>query len=214
MNAGLVRLHSAARLSIALVLALGATALAAGTASAEGAPADGFSFTAMLIKTPLWVWALLVVLIYVSARATQERTVSLVGYVVFPLIMVLFSLSALSTTRMGLTTATATIVGALVGIAAGAALERRFAPARLGGGHLRLQGEWTTLLVIAVIFTVRYASNVIIAVNKPLAATQLFQVSVCLVSALMAALLGTRMVLRLRTAYGAPAADTPPETAG
>jgi hypothetical protein len=211
MGSRLVRLRQVVRLCEAFTLALGANGLLARTASAEGAPADGFSFGEMLLKTPLWVWALLVVLLYVGARATRERTVGLVGYVVFPTLMVLFSLSSLSATRMGLSTAATVVFGVLVGVGAGAWLERRFAPASLGGGHLRLPGEWTTLLVILVIFGVRYASNVVIAVNKPLAATLLFQVSICLVSALMAALLATRLALRLRTAYGAHAGEADPK---
>jgi hypothetical protein len=187
-----------------------AAGLSAAPAMAANPPSGDLTIGSIISGTPAWVWVLLIVLLYFGLRATQARTLGFFGYVIFPVIMVVLSINALSLLRLDAANGATIAVGAVLGIIAGTLLERRFAPTPLGNGRLHLAGEWTNLITVLVVFAVRYATGVIQAVDLPLTASPGFQVAVGIISALVAAMLLARIILRLRVAYGpkAPASES------
>jgi len=80
-------------------------------------------------------------------------------------------------------------------------LERRHGATRLDRGRVRLPGEWTSLVVVLVVFLTRYAKAVIANVDPALTVSDGFEFTSAAVSGFFAAMLLSRAVMRLRVAF-------------
>ena len=117
-----------------VALATGA-ALAAATPvaarAAEPGTVEGVSVLAIASHTPAWVWLVLAALIWLGLARTRDREVGLRGLVLFPLILAASAVSNLIGGGLAAAMLGGLGIGALLGLAAGIALERRHAATRL-----------------------------------------------------------------------------------
>lgn len=154
----------------------------------------------IIAHTPTWVWAALVLVIWLGFRRAQDREVTTSRLVLFPLIVVVLALSGLVHAGMGPATLEGFGVGVLAGGFAGVALDRRNAAVRLASGRLFLKGEWTSLAVVVAIFVSRYVTTVVSTLDPATAAGGAFQFVTALVSGFFCAMMVVRTGLRLRVA--------------
>jgi hypothetical protein len=152
----------------------------------------------IIAHTPFWVWLILLFLIWRGLGSTVSRDAGLTRLLLMP--SVLLCLTLWSVLSSGLSTAilAGLILGVLAGVAAGLVLERRNPATNLGNGRIRLPGEWTTLMVILVVFATRYIRIVTGIMAPDLAASAPFLIVMGAFSAFNTAMLLTRTALRLR----------------
>ncbi len=162
------------------------------------------SFLAIVAHTPVWVWAVLLLVLYLGFQRTRDRTTSIGRLLLLPGVMAILALSNLVSADWS--AAPAIAVGIAVGVVGGFLLEREGATRRLPDGRVWLRGEWASMLQVLVVFAVRYASAVVAAVNPDLAASPSWHLGTAFVSAGLAALFVARTTARLRAYYAAPAA--------
>jgi hypothetical protein len=155
----------------------------------------------IVTHTPTWVWFVFAGLVWFSLKRTQDRIVAVPRLLVFPIIVIAIEAYGLAETGLTVATGEGLLLGAVAGAGAGFLLERRNAAARLDDGRLLLKGEWTSLLLVVVIFATRYASAVIANIDPATAAGDSFHFVVALLSAFFALVMLTRTALRLRVAF-------------
>jgi hypothetical protein len=190
-------LHPATISSLAVATSI-ATTLPARAADATGEPSSGAYLVAIVSHTPLWVWAVLAGLIWLGVKRTQPREVGLSGLVVLPLVLVMLSLFNLATSGQPFQCLAGAGIGALLGLASGLALERRYAATPLGNGRLLLRGEWSSLVLVLAVFIVHYVGNVLAVTDPELTHSDGFALVTGGLSGMFAAMLICRTVLRLR----------------
>lgn len=134
----------------------------------------------ILNHTPVYVWAILALLVYRGMLATRERDVAVRKLLIIPLVMLALSLQGI-TSKFGMGLAP------LAAWAAGAAVLAltiwRFGSPRISAGAeaatVRVQGSWAPLAMMMAIFFAKYAVAVTLAVKPQAAQSALFMVSVC-----------------------------------
>jgi hypothetical protein len=163
------------------------------------------TITTVVIHTPIWVWPLYALLLFLGLQRTRDSTVSLPRMLILPVVVVL--LAVFSFIVAGPTALPAIVSGLVVGGTLGWQLERDGATRRLPGGKLWLRGEWWTFSQILVVLISRYVTNVVAAMDPALAADLSWRLgTLFLSSALSAAFLG-RTVARLRVYFATPSAN-------
>ena len=158
---------------------------------------------AILANTPVWVWAVLLIIVYTGLRRTRDRIVTAPRLVIMPLIILALAVSNLATAAASGTGMLGAAIGLLAGIAAGVAIEGRAGAERVSQGVLLIKGEWVSFVVVLAIFLVRYVSIVVSTVDPMLAAGDAYHFVTALLSGFFAALTLARTGLRLRLAYAA-----------
>lgn len=117
--------------------------------------------------TPLWVWALLALLLALGLSQTRSRRVQPVRLLILPLVLLVLGLSSMSA---------AVTAQPVVGLVWAAALLASLAwavrmkpPAGThwdaAAGRLHLAGSWMPLVIIVVIFLLRYTAAVSLAMH-------------------------------------------------
>lgn len=154
------------------------------------------SLPSILVHTPLWVWAVLALLVALGLQRTRDRIVTIWRTLMLPAVMTVLALSGL--VGGGVSTLPATLAGLAAGFFAGTRLEGEGSARRLPDGRLWLRGEWWSLAQILVIFALRYAINVIAVVDPALASAGLYRQMTALLSGFLAALFIGRSAARLR----------------
>lgn len=163
----------------------------------------------ILLHTPSWVWLLLAALLWRGYAMTRAQTVTQSRLVVLPLVFVVLSLN-------GVISIFGPQPGTLLCWLGGLALsayetQRHGAPkGAVYVAHSRsyeLPGSWVSLLLIVLIFTVKYSVGVQLALHGQLRQAELF---VLLVSAIYGALSGVFLgrALRLRHLQREPMVTT------
>lgn len=156
---------------------------------------------AIFANTPIWVWAVLLVIVLSGLRRTRDRVVTTPRLVIMPLIILGLAVSNLATAAASGIGLTGAAIGILAGIAAGVAIEGRAGAERVRQGVLLIKGEWVSFVVVLSIFLVRYISIVVATVDPVLAAGDAYHFVTALLSGFFAALTLARTGLRLRLAY-------------
>jgi hypothetical protein len=147
------------------------------------------TITTVVSHTPIWVWPLYALLLFLGLQRTRDSTVSLPRMLILPLVVVLLAIFGFIVA--GPTALPAILLGLLVGGTVGWLLERDGATRRLPDGKLWLRGEWWTFSQILVVFTSRYVTNVVAAMDPALAADVSWRSATLFLSfALSAAFLG------------------------
>jgi hypothetical protein len=135
----------------------------------------------VLSRTPPWVWAILAVLVALGLKQSRDHGVTRARLVAQPL--ALCALSLVSTaSAFGLQARP--LAGWALGLALGLLLNRTLALPRqvqaLTGGRWAIGGSWAPLVLLMLIFWLRYAVAASLAVSPGLAQAGLFVLAACL----------------------------------
>ena len=137
-------------------------------------------FIQIITRTPIWVWAILILLLWVGLKQTLPRNVSLRRITVLPLVMVGLSLA-------GVFSAFGSGMNALLAWGAGAAISaavvmqrnlRQATQYNAWTQQFQLPGSWTPLVLMMGIFITKYAVGVTLAMQPDLAGNAMFSQSV------------------------------------
>lgn len=134
----------------------------------------------ILVKTPVYVWAILAFLIYRGVIAARDRDITITRMLVIPLLMLALALQSVAG-QFGLVSA------AMAAWAAGTALvalqRQAFGRSMLipgaGAGKLRIRGSWMPLAVMLAIFVLKYALAVLLAIRPHMADDLVFGATAC-----------------------------------
>jgi len=151
----------------------------------------------IVIHTPIWVWPLLALLIWRGLRNTQPRETDMGGPILLPLLLSVLSAHGLLTGAFTAMVALGLVLGGAAGVATGRRLESRHPAQLVAPGRLLLPGDWTSLAIILVAFCLGYGRAVLGAVQPAALANPMVQLSSTTITAFIAAVLLTRMVMRL-----------------
>ena len=155
------------------------------------------SLADIVTHTPVWVWGLLALLIWRGLRATQPREADLRGLVMLPLILLALSLYGLATGPMTGMVGLGLLLGIGLGVVAGMALEARHPAIPVAPGGLQLAGEWTSLMTILVMFSLRYVRSVLDAVQPEALANPVVHLASTGIGVFVTTVLLTRTAQRL-----------------
>ncbi len=151
--------------------------------------------------TPIWVWPLYGLLLFLGLQRTRDSSVSFIRVLILPVVVA--RLAILSFIGAGLNGLPIALIGLVAGGAAGWQLEGRGATRRLADGRIWLRGEWLTIAQIVAVLVFRYATNVVSAMNPMLNANPTWHFSTLLISAGLSGLFLGRTAARLRVYFTA-----------
>jgi hypothetical protein len=150
----------------------------------------------IIIHTPIWVWALYALLLFLGFQRTRDSTVSLLRVLILPVVVALLAMSTFISAGLG--ALPAILLGLVIGSTAGWQLERDDATRRLPDGGLWLRGEWWSFAQLVLVLIFRYVTNVVTAMNPVLNADLTWHFGTLFVSAALSALFLGRASARLR----------------
>ena len=159
----------------------------------------------IVLHTPVWVWPLFALLLFLGWQRTRDSSVALWRMLILPVVVTLFAIYGFIVAGPG--ALPAMLVGLVIGGAAGWRLERGSDTRRLPDGKVWLRGEWSTFTLFVMIIIFRYAINVVPVLNPALNADPAWHLGTLLISAALSALLLGRTAARLQ-AYFAGATAT------
>jgi len=156
-------------------------------------------FLQIVLHTPAWVWVLLAALVALGVAQSRPRAVHPLQLLALPLALLGLGLSSLLPAFVSLPVLAAVWAGALgLGLRAGlwlpVASTTRWDGARK---RLHLAGSWLPLVVILVIFSLRYTAAVSLALHPAWRQDLAVQLPLCLAfGALSGLFLGRALGLR------------------
>jgi teichoic acid transport system permease protein len=153
----------------------------------------------IIAHTPLWVWPLYVLLLFLGFQRTRDSSVALFRVLILPVIVILLAL--LNFVTAGLSALPSMCLGFIIGSAAGWQLESESGTRRLPDGKVWLRGEWWTFAQILLVLIFRYAINIVPFLNPVLNANPTWQFSALFTSAALSALFLGRTVKRLKVYF-------------
>ena len=137
-------------------------------------------FIQIITRTPIWVWAILGLLLWVGLQQSVPRSVSLRRITVLPLVMIGLSLAGMFTAFGA--GGHALLAWGLAAVVAGAVVMSRSLPQATQYNswtqQFQLPGSWTPLVLMMGIFITKYAVGVMLAMHPGLARDALFSQSV------------------------------------
>jgi hypothetical protein len=153
----------------------------------------------IVIHTPLWVWPLYALLIFLGFQRTRDRTLPLWRELILPVVVTI--LAVLNIVAAGPSSLPAAVLGLAIGGAAAWRLERPDATRRLPDGSIWLRGEWWSLVQIVLVLVFRYATSIVSAMAPALNADMTWHLGTVFTSALLSALFLGRTAARLRVYF-------------
>ncbi len=135
----------------------------------------------ILMKTPVWVWALLAFLVYRGLASSIDREVRLKKLFIIPVVVLVLSLHGLAT-GFGASAIAAPVW--LASMAVGTVLAWTMfntgnVAARPERNAVALRGNWTPLVLMMAIFCTKYIVGVALSMQPALAQDSAFVVVVC-----------------------------------
>lgn len=133
----------------------------------------------IITRTPVWVWAILGLLLWVGLKQSVPRSVGLRRITVLPLVMVGLSLAGMLT-AFGTGHHALLAWGAAAAVAAAVVMQLNFPQATRYNSwtqQFELPGSWTPLVLMVGIFITKYAVGVTLAMHPELARDALFSQS-------------------------------------
>lgn len=115
-------------------------------------------FGRIITGTPIWVWPLLGLLVFVGLRATRSRETMVLPLYFLPLLGVL-SVMAVNRFHPGPIIWGAFAMAYLLGVGAGFGLQKKVLLEKTGH-RVRLRGEWVTLGLMMVVFWMNFTGGV------------------------------------------------------
>jgi hypothetical protein len=157
----------------------------------------------MLIKilthTPLYVWAILALLIYRGVIAARDREVGIRKLLIIPFMMLALSLQGVLA-RFGLDMLP--FVAWVLGTAGTTLLIWKFGRERISAGStagaVRVQGSWAPMAMMMAIFFAKYAVAVAMAIQAQAAQNALFAATVCTLFGVFSGYFAGRLACDLR----------------
>lgn len=137
-------------------------------------------FFQIITRTPPWVWAIMVVLLWVGLKQTLPRSVSLRRITVLPLVMIGLSLAGMFT-AFGTGNHALLAWGIAAAIAVTVVMTRNLPQGTQFNAwtqHFHIPGSWTPLVLMMGIFITKYAVGVALTMHPDLARDALFSQSV------------------------------------
>jgi len=153
----------------------------------------------ILTHTPLYVWAIFALIVFMGFQRTRDRTIQVWRLFIFPVLMIVTAVSGMI--GAGLSVLPAILAGLAVGGVSGWLLERDGATRRLADGRLWLRGEWWSFVQVLLIFGFRYSLAVVTAINPTLVADPTVHLVTAFVSSLLSAMILGRTLARLRVYF-------------
>lgn len=154
--------------------------------------------TTVVTHTPTWVWLLLAALVVVGLVQARNRVVSLFQVLATPVGLGLWSLVSAGQ-AFGWQGSTVAVWAAAFGL--GLVVRRWLMPRprvqALADGRYAVAGSWAPLVLIVLIFVIRYAISASLAVVPELATLPAFAAAACLLYGLPSGLLAARARLVL-----------------
>lgn len=130
--------------------------------------------------TPVYVWAILALLVYRGVIAARDREVGVRKLYIIPLLMLALSLQGVLA-KFG--AAVLPLAAWSAGAAAMTLLIWRFGRARVSAGAtagmVRVQGSWAPMVMMMVIFLAKYALAVALAIQPHAADNAVFAATAC-----------------------------------
>ena len=157
-------------------------------------------------RTPIWVWALLAFLLFIGIRGLRPTVASFMRSMILPLVFLIWGLSGFATSYGLRPTGiavwlTAIMIGALLGWLMARAIQIR---ADKEHGLIRLPGTWVNLVLILIIFAVKYTLGVMADIRLGLAAGFAYMATDVGVSGLLTGLFAGRLFGLWRKYKAAP----------
>jgi hypothetical protein len=115
----------------------------------------------IVTRTPLWVWPLMLLVLWLGWRGLRPRVVSPARLAILPLVGLGTSLSGIAQSAQSALALAAWAVALLAALPLGYALARRRPVRLLEDGRLAIAGGWFGLGFGVSIFVVRYALGVL-----------------------------------------------------
>jgi hypothetical protein len=160
----------------------------------------------VIVHTPIWVWGLYAVLLFLGLQRTRDSVVPLWRMLILPVVVTLLAIS--NVIGAGLEAVSATLAGLAAGAAAGWPLERPGSVRRMPGGRLWLRGEWLSLVQIVLVLIARYATNAVGAMNPVLNANPVWHFGMLFACSVLSGIFLGRTARRLRIWFGPPPSRT------
>jgi hypothetical protein len=134
----------------------------------------------ILIHTPVYVWAILAVLVWRGTAALREREMTVRSLFIVPLIMLALSLQDVLMKFGSNTMALSIWAGAAIGTTL---LVWKFGRSRTApgstAGSVIVRGSWAPLAMMMAVFFTKYAASVLLAVLPHARQDVLFAAAVC-----------------------------------
>lgn len=162
-------------------------------------PQHAPSLIDILVHTPLWVWALFAFVLYIGWQRTRDRVVPLWRLLLLPGVLAIVSVSGWF--GAGSDGLPAIGAGVVLGAGIGWLLERPGATRRLSDNRVWLRGDWWSLLQIALILALRYATAIVPIADPALAGNGGWHLTTLFLSSGLTALFVGRAAARLRTYF-------------
>ena len=130
---------------------------------------------AVLSHTPLWVWLILAALVALGLRQARDHTVAPTRLWIQPVVLGALSLSAtVSAFGAQALPLAGWLAGVLLGVAANQPLRLPRQVHLLPDGRLSIGGSWVPMLLLMLIFWLRYAVAVSLTMSPTLAGEPVF----------------------------------------
>jgi uncharacterized membrane protein len=136
--------------------------------------------TQILTHTPLFVWALLALLVFRGIMATQARDVEPRKLFIIPAVMLALALQDLATRWGCSAVALAAWAAGVLAMALPLVLfSRTRIVAAVKPGTLRLRGSWAPLAVMLAVFVTKYTAIIATILHPQLRQSTLFVAALC-----------------------------------
>ncbi len=163
-------------------------------------------FAAQILKnTPIWVWAILAVLIYLGSKQLKPRVVKRYSVLIAPVVFLIVGLTAAGRGPVGL----AAWAASLISIAAvtffvwqptnGARYEAN-------GDRLHVPGSVVPMLLMLTIFLLNYVINVVLAIHPAFRGELAWQVGPALIFGALSGVFNGRAATLFRMNRTSPSA--------
>lgn len=134
----------------------------------------------IIVKTPVYVWAILAFLIYRGVLAARGRDVTITRMLVIPLLMLVLALQSIAM-QFGVAG-----VGMLAwALGMGAVVLQRWTFGRAGvtpsatANKVHVRGSWAPLAMMMTVFMIKYVLAVALAIRPRLTNDMVFAATVC-----------------------------------
>ena len=153
----------------------------------------------VVIHTPIWVWPLYGLLLFLGFQRTRDGKIHVSRMLILPGVVTV--LAIFTFIGVGHSALPAMLLGLVIGGMAGWQLEREGATRRLPNGSVWLRGDWWYFGQLVIVLIFRYVINVVAALNPVLNANLTWHFSTLLISAALSALFLGRTAARLRVYF-------------
>lgn len=153
----------------------------------------------IISHTPIWVWALYALLLFLGFQRTRDSSVPLYRLLTLPIIVMALAIS--SSIAAGFSGLPAVLIGLAIGSTFGWQLEHEGATSRLADGRVQLRGEWSSFSLLVFVLVFRYATIVASVMYPVLAVDAAWHFGTLGFSAALSGLFLGRTAARLRVYF-------------